>query len=114
MIVSIPIREYSMILLGTLRLEKFVIQHADSRVPLTAWQLEAEASDWGGPEEVKALYADAEVQSDRVLFSFKDMYKLDVKAKFKEGILFVERVWTTKKSKINRNAVKSVHLGRKV
>jgi len=103
-----------MILLGKLRLEKFVSQYADSRVSLTAWQLEAAASDWAGPEEVKALYTDAEVQSDRVLFSFKDIYKLDVKAKFKEGILFVERVWTTKKSRVSRNTAKSVHLRRKV
>lgn len=103
-----------MILLGKLRLEIFVTQHVDSRVPFTAWQLEAETSDWTDPEDVKARYADAEVQSDRVLFSFKGIYKLDVKAKFKEGILFVERVWTTKKSRESRNTAKSVHLRSKV
>lgn len=96
-----------MLLLGKIRLEAFVNQHADARVPFTAWQLEAEAAEWACPEEVKARYADAVVQSDRVLFSVKEIYKLDVKAKFKEGVLFVERVWTTKVSRASRSTTRN-------
>lgn len=83
-----------MLLLGKLRLEIFVRQHGAARVPISAWQLEAEEAAWAGPEEVQARYADALVESNRVLFSIRKLYKLDVKAEFKSGVLLVERVWT--------------------
>jgi mRNA interferase HigB len=83
-----------MLLLGKLRLEIFVRQHEEARVPLAAWQLEAEESAWTGPEEVQARYAAAVVESNRILFSIKKLYKLDVKAEFKNGVLLVQRVWT--------------------
>lgn len=83
-----------MLLLGKLRLEIFVRQHEEARVPLGAWQLEAEESAWSGPEDVQARYADAVVESNRILFSIRKLYKLDVKAEFKNGVLLVQRVWT--------------------
>ena len=104
-----------MLLLGKLRLEIFVDQHEDSRIPLSAWQLEAEEAAWMGPEQVQEHYVDAVVSNDRLQFCFKSIYKLDVKARFKEGVLFVEKVWTTKISKASRSAaiVKSAARRRK-
>lgn len=82
-------------LFGKRRIETFVRDNADSRIPLAAWQLEAEEAQWATPEEVQQRYLDALVQPDRVVFNFQNMYKIDVKAKFKQGILMVERVWST-------------------
>ncbi|WP_298926085.1 type II toxin-antitoxin system HigB family toxin [uncultured Ramlibacter sp.] len=83
-----------MLLLGTLRLENFVQQHAAARIPMAAWQLEAEEANWKSADDVLERYADAEAEEGRLRFSIKGIYKLDVKAGFKEGILLVERVWT--------------------
>lgn len=86
-------------LLGKLRLEIFVQQYEDARTPLAAWQLEAEEATWSGPEDVQARYRDAVVELGRALFSVKKIYKLDVRIEFKDGVLVVERVWTTEVSK---------------
>lgn len=97
-------------LFGTSRLESFVREHEDSRAPLSAWQLEAEEAQWTGPDDVRARYANAIVHPDRVVFDIKSLYKIDVKARFKQGILLVERVWTTTASKQARSSAKSVAL----
>jgi mRNA interferase HigB len=80
-------------LFGKRRLETFMHDHADSCIPLAAWQLEAEEAVWTTPEEVQQRYLDALVQPNRLVFTVKNMYRIDVKAKFKQGILMVERVW---------------------
>ena len=93
-------------LFGITRLEIFVQKHEDSRFPLNAWQLEVEEAQWAGPDEVQARYVDAFVQPDRVVFSIKNLYKIDVKTKFKKGILLIEKVWTPIVSKPGRSSVK--------
>jgi|LakMenEpi03Aug12_release.lakeMendotaPanAssembly.Ray.scaffolds.fasta_scaffold1731966_2 mRNA-degrading endonuclease HigB of HigAB toxin-antitoxin module len=80
-------------LFGTSRLGNFVQEHEDSRIPISAWQLEVEDARWIGPDEVQARYLDAIVHSDRVIFSIKNLYKIDVKARFKQGILLIENIW---------------------
>ena len=97
-------------LFGTSRLESFVREHEDSRAPFSAWQLEAEEAQWMGPDDVRARYANAIVHPDRVVFDIKNLYKIDVKARFKQGTLLVERVWTTAASKQVRSSAKSVAL----
>lgn len=82
-----------MLLLGTLRLEIFVRQHEAARVPMAAWQLEAEEANWKSADDVLERYTDAEAHESRLRFSIKGIYKLDAKAGFEEGILLVERVW---------------------
>lgn len=91
-------------LFGTSRLKNFALEHECSRVPLSAWQLEAEEAQWTSPDDVQARYVDAIVQPDRVVFNLKSLYKVDVKACFKQGILLVERVWATSPSKHASNA----------
>lgn len=95
-------------LFGVSRLETFVQKHEDSRIPLSAWQLEVEEAQWAGPEEVQARYVDVIVQPDRVVFSVKNLYKIDVKAKFKQGILLIEKIWTPMVTKPVRSSAKSV------
>lgn len=82
-----------MLLLGKMRLEIFVRQNEAARVPMSAWQLEAEEANWKCADDVLERYVDAEAVDNRLRFSIKGIYKLDVKAGFKEGILLVERVW---------------------
>lgn len=94
-------------LFGTSRLENFVREHECSRVPLSAWRLEAEEAHWTSPDDVQARYVDAIVQPDRVVFNLKSLYNIDVKASFKQGILLIERVWVTSKSKHASNAANS-------
>lgn len=94
-------------LFGTSRLESFVREHEDSCAPLSVWQLEAEEAQWTGPEDVRARYANAIVQPDRVVFDIRNLYKIDVKAKFKRGVLLVERVWTTTGTKQVHSSAKS-------
>ena len=91
-------------LFGTSRLENFAREHECSRVPLGAWQLEAEEAQWTSPDDVQARYVDAIVQPDRVVFNLKCLCKIDVKACFKQGILLVERVWAISPSEHASNA----------
>lgn len=79
---------------GRSRLESFAQEHEDSRVPLGAWQLEAEEAQWSCPEEVQARYVNAVVQPDRVIFDIKSLYKIHVKARFNQGVLLIDKVWT--------------------
>ncbi len=81
-------------LYNLIALHVFVRDHADSRVPLAAWQLEAEEAEWTGPKQVREHYASAVVSPNRILFSLAGFCKLDVKAKFEKGILLIEKVWT--------------------
>ena len=94
-------------LFGTSRLANFVQEHEDSRMPLAAWQLEVEDAHWTGPDDVRARYLDAIVHPDRVIFSIKNMYKIDVKARFKQGILLIDRVSTPMVTKPVRSSAKS-------
>jgi mRNA-degrading endonuclease HigB of HigAB toxin-antitoxin module len=97
-------------LLGTSRLENFMQEREDSRAPFDAWRLEVEEAQWAGPDDVQARYADAFVQPDRVVFSFKNLYKIDVKARFKHGVLLIEKVWMATTSKPARSSAKSAAL----
>lgn len=97
-------------LYGTSKLESFAQEYEDSRVPLGAWQLEAEEAQWTDPAEVQARFADAIVQPDRVVFCIKSLYKIDVKARFKQGILLIENVWTTTVSKQTRASARNAAL----
>lgn len=92
-------------LLGKLRLEIFVREHQQARAPIAAWQLEAEDASWESADEVLTRYVDAVVENDHLLFSLRRIYKLDVKAEFKQGVLVVERVWTAEavKPAVRRN-----------
>lgn len=94
-------------LFGTSRLGDFVQDNEDSRIPLGAWQLEVEEAQWTGPDDVQARYVDAIVHPDRVVFSIRNLYKIDVKARFKQGILLIEKIWTPIVSKPVRSATKS-------
>lgn len=94
-------------LFGTSRLGNFVQEYEDSRIPLSAWQLEVEDAQWTGPDDVQARYLDAIVHPDRVIFSIKNLYKIDVKARFKQGILLIEKIWTPMVSKPVRSSAKS-------
>ncbi len=82
-----------MLLLGKLRLEIFVQQNEAARTSIGAWRLEAEEAQWAGPEEVRARFADAVVEKGEVLFTMDSIYKLQVKAEYRGGVLLVERVW---------------------
>lgn len=82
-----------MLLLGISRLENFVNEHEDSRVPISAWRLEVEEAQWDGPDDVQVQYASAIVQPERVVFSIKNRCKIGVKAKFKHRVLLIEKIW---------------------
>lgn len=94
-------------LFGTSRLASFVQEHEDSRISLNAWQMEVEEAQWTGPDEVRARYVDAIVHSERVVFNFRNLYKIDVRAKFKQGILLIEKIWAHKASKSAHSSTKS-------
>jgi len=102
-----------MLLLGKPRLALFVREHADSRIPLDAWRLDAEEAEWAVPGDVQRRYIDSLVQPDRVIFSIESTYKIDVKTKYKQGILLIERVWSTAVSKQGRTAVRHANSGSK-
>jgi mRNA-degrading endonuclease HigB of HigAB toxin-antitoxin module len=97
-------------LFGTSRLGNFVQEHDDSRIPLSAWQLEVEDAQWKGPDDVQVRYLDAIVHPDRVIFSIKNLYMIDVRARFKQGILLIEKIWTPMVSKPVRSSAKSATL----
>jgi len=82
-----------MLLLGKLRLEIFVQQNEAAGAPIGAWRLEAEEAAWAGPDEVRARFANAIVEDGEVLFTMNRIYKLQVKAEYRDGVLLVERVW---------------------
>ena len=85
--------ELTMHLYNLIALHSFALEHADSRVPLAAWQLEAEEAEWAGPKQVRERYTNAVVSPNRIVFSLAGVCKLDVKAKFEKGILLIEKVW---------------------
>lgn len=92
-------RELTMQIFGALHIQKFTEEHADSRLPLDSWQLEAEVAQWSGPKEVKERYKSAVLSPNRIIFSLtRGLYKLAVKTKYEKGILLIERVWTDPKA----------------
>jgi len=83
-------------LVGLLKLDAFKRTHADSRGPLDAWQVEVEAANWSGPQEIKNRYPSASFLADnRVIFNIKgNTYRLVVKARYQNGIVLIEWIGT--------------------
>lgn len=83
-------------LVGLFKLDAFRRTHADSRGQLNAWQLEVEAANWSGPQEIKDRYPSASfLAENRVIFNIKgNTYRLVVKARYQNGIILIEWIGT--------------------
>jgi len=83
-------------LLGLIKLDEFKLKHADARGPLDAWRIEAERSQWTGPQDIKNRYPNASFLADnKVIFNIKgNAYRLVIKAKYQNGLVLIEWVGT--------------------
>jgi len=83
-------------LLGLIKLEEFKRKHPAARGPLDAWRLDVESAQWDGPKDVKQRHATASFLADnRIIFNVKgNSYRLVVKARYQNKIVFVEWVGT--------------------
>lgn len=77
-------------------LRDFYEQHADSKPTLEAWFHEAEASRWGGPQDIKNRYPSADfLPGNRVVFNIKgNRYRLIVQIHYNTGIVFIRFIGT--------------------
>jgi len=77
-------------------LEAFKKSHADARGALDSWLAEAEATEWQGPEDVKARYRSASlIAGGRVVFNIKgNSYRLDTKIAYKTQVVTILRMGT--------------------
>ncbi len=77
-------------------LDSFKRAHADARGPLNQWQIEVERALWLSTQDIKHRYPSASVLSDnKIIFNIKgNKYRLVVKVKYRNGIVFIEWVGT--------------------
>jgi mRNA interferase HigB len=77
-------------------LREFWEQHTDCQQQLSAWYLEACASTWKGPADIKRAYPSASFLADnRVVFNIKgNNYRLIVKINYGYGIVWIRFVGT--------------------
>ena len=83
-------------ILGLPLLEAFKRDHAASRGPLEAWQIDVERQNWKTPQDIKQRYRSADFLADnRVIFNIKgNAYRLVVMVRYQGGLVLVEWVGT--------------------
>lgn len=83
-------------ILGRDKITECIRKHASSKKSLEAWLAEAEAADWKTPQHIKDKYRHADFLADnRVIFNIKgNDFRLVVKVRYQNGIVFVEWVGT--------------------
>lgn len=79
-------------LVGLIKLDDFKRAHADARGPLDQWVIAVKAAQWQSSHDIKNEYPNASFLADNVvIFNIKgNRYRLAVKVKYKNGIVFVE------------------------
>ena len=70
--------------------------HQAARRPLSKWFSHANKANWGGPQDIKAEYANASfLAGNRVVFNIGgDKYRLIVKFNYAHGIGYIRFVGT--------------------
>jgi mRNA interferase HigB len=82
--------------LGLLRVESFLKQHADVRTSFSDWLRETRAASWLTSTDIKERYVHASfLPNNRVIFNLKgNNYRLETKVNYKNGIVTVIRLGT--------------------
>ncbi|MCW5876413.1 MAG: type II toxin-antitoxin system HigB family toxin [Anaerolineales bacterium] len=77
-------------------LVKFWASHPDVADALRAWYVDVSKADWGGPSDLKAIYATVSILRDnRAVFNIKgNKYRLVVKVNYSAKIVFIRFVGT--------------------
>lgn len=67
-------------------------KYRDAEQPLRAWYKEAEAAEWTGPQNIRALYPTASiVGNERVVFNIKgNNYRLVVAVNYDAKIVYIK------------------------
>lgn len=67
-------------------------KYRDAENPLRAWCKEAEAAQWGSPEDIRSQYRTASIVGDqRVVFNIKgNTYRLVVAINYAAKIVFIK------------------------
>lgn len=75
-------------------LRDFWERHPDAGQPLQAWYVDAKASTWRSPSDIKSVYRNASfVGNDRVVFNIKgNTYRLVVVIQYQFGIVYIRFV----------------------
>lgn len=83
-------------IVGLPLLEEGKTKFPDARGPLDAWRSEVSAATWRTPQDIKDRYRSADFLADnRVIFNIKgNSYRLVVKVRYQNGLVFVEWVGT--------------------
>ena len=81
---------------GKLKLDDFVEDHADVRTQVYAWLWEAEDAEWKNTKDIKDRYAQASfLANNLVVFNLKgNHYRLVVKISYNTGIVKIEKIGT--------------------
>ncbi len=85
-----------MTIVGKPIIEKFMRKHANSRPSLSAWLDDAEAAEWETPQDIKERYRSVDFLSgNRVVFDIGgNNYRLVVLVRYRNGILFIQKIGT--------------------
>jgi mRNA interferase HigB len=83
-------------LAGTDKLLSFARKHANAKNALLAWMSEAGDASWESPQDIKDRYRSADfLSNNRVIFNIKgNHYRLVVKVRFRNGVVFIEWIGT--------------------
>jgi len=82
--------------LGKGILDDFIKRHADARLKISAWLLEAEEAMWNTPNDIKTRYVNASFLSgNRVIFNIKSNdYRLETKIDYQRQTVLIKRIGT--------------------
>ncbi len=86
----------------------FWAKHADSKIPMNAWFIEAKAAHWKTPQDIKLRYRSADfLPGNRVVFNVGgNKYRLVVKIAYVPGLVYIRFVGThAEYDKINAETI---------
>ena len=85
-----------MIIIGSDKIQAFVLRQAQARKPLQNWLQEARAATWKTPQDIKNRYRSADfLAGNRVIFNIKgNSFRLVVRVRYEGSTVLVEWVGT--------------------
>ncbi len=83
-------------IVGRQRLEDFLRRHTDAGSWIRTWVAEAEAADWGTPQDIRERYSSSSLLADNVaIFNVKgNRYRLDTQINYGTKVVVVRWIGT--------------------
>jgi len=85
-----------MTVIGTDKIEEFMLMHADSASWFKAWLAEARNAEWKSPMDIKSRYRSVSIlDSNRVIFNVKgNSYRMEIQVSYNNKVVAIKRIGT--------------------